>query len=81
MSEVTFNYECKNFVVCGASSGIGKQIALELSQAGANVLCLARRVEVMEQMKSEQGAGKIIPAFVDVTAATPKDWDAIFKAE
>lgn len=79
MQEVKFNYEGKNFVVVGASSGIGKQIALELSQAGANVLCLARRVEVMEQMKSEQGTGKIIPAFVDVTEATSKDWDAVIK--
>ena len=79
MSEVQFNYEGKNFVVCGASSGIGKQIALELAQAGANVLCLARRVEVMEQMKSEQGKGKIIPAFVDVIEAKSADWDKIFK--
>lgn len=79
MQEVKFNYEGKNFIVVGASSGMGKQIALELSQAGANVLCLARRVEVMEQMKSEQGAGKIIPAFVDVTAAISKDWDAVIK--
>ena len=79
MQEVNFNYEGKNFVVVGASSGMGKQIAIELSQAGANVLCLARRVEVMEQMKSEQGAGKIIPAFVDVTAATSKDWDTVIK--
>ena len=79
MQEVQFNYAGKNFVVVGASSGMGKQIALGLAQAGANVLCLARRVEVMEQMKSEQGAGKIIPAFVDVTEANAKDWDAIIK--
>lgn len=79
MQEVQFNFAGKNFVVVGASSGMGKQIALELSQAGANVLCLARRVEIMEQMKNEQSAGKIIPAFVDVTSATSKDWDAIIK--
>lgn len=79
MQEVQFNFAGKNFIVVGASSGMGKQIALELSQAGANVLCLARRVEVMEQMKSEQGSGKIIPAFIDVTVATAKDWDAIIK--
>lgn len=79
MEDVKFDYTGKNFIVVGASSGMGKQIALELSQAGANVLCLARRVEVIEQMKSEQGAGKIVPAFVDVTAATPKDWDAVIK--
>lgn len=79
MQNVQFNYQGKNFIVVGASSGMGKQIALELSQAGAKVLCLARRVEIMEQMRSEQGAGKIIPAFVDVMEATSKDWDAIIK--
>lgn len=79
MTDVNFSYKGKNFVVVGASSGIGKQIAIELTQAGANVLCLARRVEVMQQMASEQGTGKIIPAFVDVTAAKSADWDAIIK--
>ena len=42
-------------------------------------MCIARRVEIMEQMKSEQGAGKIIPAFIDVTVAQAKDWDAVIK--
>ncbi len=79
MQDVQFDFAGKNFIVVGASSGMGKQIALELSQVGANVLCLARRVEVMEQMKTLQGEGKIIPAFVDVTAAASKDWDAIIK--
>lgn len=79
MQDVNFSYTGKNFIVVGASSGIGKQIALELSQAGANVLTLARRVELMEQLKENQGAGKIIPAFVDVTAATPSDWDSVIK--
>lgn len=79
MQDIKFFYEGKNFIVVGASSGIGKQIALELSQAGANVLCLARRVEVMEQMKENQGSGKIIPAFVDVTVAKSADWDALVK--
>ena len=79
MTEVTFNYTGKNFIVVGASSGMGKQIAVELSQAGANVLCLARRIEVMEQMKENQGKGKIIPAFVDVTKAKSSDWDMLIK--
>ena len=78
--DVNFSYEGKNFVVVGASSGIGKQIALELAQAGANVLCLARRVELMEQLKENQGNGKIIPAFVDVTKAKPTEWDSLIKS-
>lgn len=80
MQDVNFSYEGKNFVVVGASSGIGKQIALELAQAGANVLCLARRVELMEQLKENQGNGKIIPAFVDVTTAKPAEWDSLIKS-
>ena len=79
MSEVAFDYKGKNFVVVGASSGMGKQIALELSQAGANVLCLARRTELMEQLKENEGAGKIIPSFVDVTVAKSTDWDIILR--
>ena len=79
MQDVQFNYAGKNFVVVGASSGIGKQIALELAQAGANVLCMARRVEIIEQLKDFQGEGKIYPAFIDVTKATAKDWDSIIK--
>ena len=42
-------------------------------------MCLARRVEIMEEMKSSQGSGKIIPAFVDVISAKPSDWDAVIK--
>ena len=79
MQDVQFNYAGKNFVVVGASSGIGKQIALELAQAGANVLCMARRVEIIEKLKEFQGEGKIYPAHIDVTKATSKDWDSIIK--
>lgn len=65
--EIKFDYGGKNFIVLGASSGIGKQIALELSQSGANVLCLARRVELIDKLQEFQGAGKIISGFIDVT--------------
>lgn len=79
MNEVSFSYEGKNFVVVGASSGIGKQIALELSQAGANVLCIARRTELIEQMAFQESPGKIIPMYADVTKTTSADWDKIFE--
>ena len=76
-----FDYTGKVVAITGASSGIGRQIAIELAQAGANVLCLARRVEVMEQIKSEQGKGKIIPVFIDVTVAKSADWNLLIKPE
>lgn len=76
MQEVNFNFSGKNFVVVGASSGIGRQIAIELAQADATVLSLARRTDLIDELKIH---GKIIPAFVDVTAAKSADWDNILK--
>ena len=35
---VTFDFTGKNFVVVGASSGIGKQTTIKLSQSGAGDL-------------------------------------------
>lgn len=40
-------------VVTGASSGIGAQIAIDLANAGVKVVGLARRVERVEQLKSQ----------------------------
>ncbi|AGM26245.1 short-chain dehydrogenase/reductase SDR [Spiroplasma syrphidicola EA-1] len=51
-------------VVTGASSGIGKVIAIELSKAGYLVYGLARRLERMEAELKPFG---IIPVQVDVT--------------
>ncbi len=79
MQEVLFNYEGKRFVVVGASSGIGRQIALELVRAGATVLCLARRTELIEQIDVKDCCGKIIPAFSDVTKCSSGEWDEILK--
>lgn len=42
------NYE--NVVVTGASSGIGKAVAKDLSQAGLNVHAIARRTERLEEL-------------------------------
>lgn len=64
MKQVTFDFTGKNFVVTGASSGIGRQIAIELAEAGANVLAIARREKELQQLKMlYQG---IMPAALDV---------------
>lgn len=64
MKQVTFDFTGKNFVVTGASSGIGRQIAIELAEAGANVLAIARREKELQQLKIlYQG---IMPAALDV---------------
>ncbi|WP_261817631.1 SDR family oxidoreductase [Vibrio gallicus] len=53
----------KLVVITGASSGIGKAIALRLSQQGHPLLLLARRVERLEQMNLPN----TVCAKVDVT--------------
>lgn len=48
-----FDVSGKIALVVGASSGIGKQFAKALAEQGANVAIAARRVERLEQLKSE----------------------------
>lgn len=65
MKQVTFDFAGKNFIVTGASSGMGKQIALELAEAGANVLAVARRENELQKLK-ERYPDCIVPASIDV---------------
>jgi len=45
-----FNLENKVAIVTGASSGIGKSISLTLAEAGANVILVSRRINVLNQL-------------------------------
>jgi NAD(P)-dependent dehydrogenase (short-subunit alcohol dehydrogenase family) len=56
----------KNIVITGASSGIGRCIAIECSKVGANVFLLARNQERMEQTFSELSPGNHRMAVVDL---------------
>ena len=44
------------FIVTGASSGIGKSVALKLIEEGASVVAIARSREKLRQMQSESSA-------------------------
>ncbi|MBA2691185.1 MAG: SDR family oxidoreductase [Rubrobacter sp.] len=46
----------KNFVVCGASRGIGEAVAKRLAREGANVLIAARNEAKLEEVSEEIGA-------------------------
>ena len=56
-------------VISGASRGIGREITLALTQAGAIVVAIARRLEVLEQLvKDASGSpGQVVPCVGDAT--------------
>lgn len=82
---VTFDFRGKNFVVVGASSGIGKQTALELSQSGANVLAIGRNLERLEALKRSSPVNlvkhppRIFTEQLDVLTARAEDWSAVLE--
>lgn len=53
MSNIIYNFNTENFIVTGASSGIGRQIAIELAEAGARILVIARRKDELEVLKNK----------------------------
>lgn len=48
-----FSLENKNILITGASSGIGRAMAIQASQMGAKVIILARNIEKLQQTFTE----------------------------
>lgn len=67
-------FQNKTVWIIGASSGIGRALAVELSEAGASLALSARRREELEQLNEELGGGHLV-APMDVS-----DADAAHKA-
>lgn len=63
-------FEGKSVVVTGASSGMGRQFALDFAQEGATVIAVARRRERLEEIQKEAEAfpGKILPYPGDISS-------------
>ncbi|WP_186270801.1 SDR family oxidoreductase [Burkholderia gladioli] len=67
-------------LVTGASSGIGRSVALGLLQAGYRVALAARKLDTLEQVAAESGAGeRALPISCDVgdEAAVQRLFDTI----
>ncbi len=77
MSEVTFDFSGKCFAVIGASSGMGHEIAVELADAGAEVLAIARNEERLAALAEKE---HITTAHADVTTTDMAAWKKLFRA-
>ena len=69
------NPENKVFVITGASSGIGAELAKQLSKKGAHVVCAARTKEKLETVCREivENGGSSIAVQADITDKTHCD--------
>lgn len=73
----------KNIVITGASSGIGRQIAVEASRSGANVILIARNKERLEETMQllDKGSHSVCPFDVkDFTAIDRLIGEIVLKA-
>ena len=72
-----FDLKGRVAVITGASSGLGKQMTRAFAKQGADLVILARRVEKLEELKSElekeyEGI-KVLPLKCDVTSTEDID--------
>jgi NADP-dependent 3-hydroxy acid dehydrogenase YdfG len=54
--ETTFNFPGSIAVVTGASSGLGRRIAVDLAARGATVVGIARREELLQEVAAERSS-------------------------
>lgn len=65
MSRIVFDFTGENFLVTGASSGMGRDVTVSLAKSGANVLAIGRNIERLKAVKAEC-ASNIFTVSVDV---------------
>lgn len=53
MANIVYDFSGENYVVTGASSGIGRMIACLLVESGAHVLAIARREDKLRELQNE----------------------------
>ena len=70
-----FNLKGRVAVITGASSGLEKQMARGFAEQGADLVILARRVEKLEELKTEleQKGVRVLPVKCDVTSTEDID--------
>ena len=64
-----FSLEGKTILVTGASSGIGRSIAIECSKMGANVIITGRNEDRLEETKSMLSPGNHLSIIADLKSS------------
>jgi NADP-dependent 3-hydroxy acid dehydrogenase YdfG len=64
-----------NVFITGASSGLGRGLALHYARAGSKVHAAARRRDELARLASEAPSGGVVPVVLDV-----QDSDALVNA-
>ena len=59
----------KTFIITGASSGIGRGLALEMFRENANLVCMARRSSLLKELQNETDKKRVQVFTGDVTKA------------
>jgi short-subunit dehydrogenase len=67
-------------VVSGASAGLGRAIALELARAGATVVGVARRLELLEELEGRLVAVSPGSGVIACDVADTKRWVSVLRA-
>jgi short-subunit dehydrogenase len=70
----------KTYVITGASSGIGRGVALRLAQLHANVVLAARRTQVLDEVAAQATAAGGTPLVVTTDVAKVEDMRALMAA-
>jgi len=65
MKDISFDFKGKRFVVIGASSGMGRQIATDIADSGGDVLAIARNKKRLREIE-EKYPKRIVTEAVDV---------------
>lgn len=68
----------KSIIITGASSGIGRQLALEFANIGFHVGLLARRFELLQTLREEIRALKNFSGKVEIAALDVRDYKSVF---
>ncbi|MCU0461920.1 MAG: SDR family oxidoreductase [Bacteroidales bacterium] len=67
MKNNPFDLKDKNIIITGASSGIGRQCAVSLSEMGARIVLLARREDKLKETISLMSKGDHLYRTIDLT--------------